>query len=303
MGRIAIKNNIFYFCEEGGERVLLDCNDFLSNRSRVPLHSLQGSVTIPGILLDLIRQQEEYLMEYLLVDVLMVPYLMRSPLPVKVLEIGCMNGMMSYHIATLLGKFHRESKLCCVCDAIGNESGNDWVDRVAAVEEPPKLSLFVTDYDDIQLRDNHFDIVVINGFAYFDKPFDMIKEAKRLLKGGGMMLHYSHCHTLLQDSLRFEFPGSEEYILDSQSSVIMVQDKENVRLQRENGHWTEIAGECMAKAEQALENGMEKEESRALVGELDRRIDDAIAGGEPELKLRLIRKKEQLLDRLFEASQ
>ena len=117
------------------------------------------------------------------------------------------------------------------------------------------------------------------------------------------MLHYSHCHTLLQDSLRFEFPGSEEYILDSQSSVIMVQDKENVRLQRENGHWTEIAGECMAKAEQALENGMEKEEIRALVGELDRRIDDAIAGGEPELKLRLIRKKEQLLDRLFEASQ
>ncbi len=303
MGRITVKNNVFYFSDENGERVLLDCNDFLANRSRVPLHSLQGGVTIPGILLDLVRRQDVYPMEYLLADVLLVPYLMRDPLPVKALEIGCMDGMMSYHIATLLGKFHRESLLCCVCDRIGNESGNCWVDRAAAVEEPPRLSLLVTDYDDTQLRDKNFDIVVINGFADFDRPQEMIKEARRLLKGGGMMLSYSGCHTPLHESLRSEFPEREEYILDSQSGVMILHDRENMRMRRDGGHCAQIAGECMAKAEQVLENGAEKEEIRALARELDRLADSAIAGGEPELKLRLLRKKEQLLERLYETSE
>ena len=84
---------------------------------------------------------------------------------------------------------------------------------------------------------------------------------------------------------------------------MILHDRENMRMRRDGGHCAQIAGECMAKAEQVLENGAEKEEIRALARELDRLADSAIAGGEPELKLRLLRKKEQLLERLYETSE
>lgn len=113
---------------------------------------------------------------------------------------------------------------------------------------------------------------------------------------------YSNCCTLLWDSLPLEFPESEEYIWDSQFAVLVVQAKENPRMQQESRHWRE-ASECLAKAKHVMKSGAQKDDVRTLIRELNRQIDYAIAGGELDVKLRLIRKKEQLLDRLFEASE
>lgn len=53
------------------------------------MHSLEGGETIPGILLGLLKQQEEKPMEYLLADILLTANFIQSPLPVSVLEMGC----------------------------------------------------------------------------------------------------------------------------------------------------------------------------------------------------------------------
>ena len=89
MGRVIVQNNAFCFIEENGEYVLLDCNNFLANKSRMPMHSLEGGETIPGILLGLLKQQEEKPMEYLLADILLTANFIQSPLPVSVLDMGC----------------------------------------------------------------------------------------------------------------------------------------------------------------------------------------------------------------------
>lgn len=302
MGRVIVQNNAFCFIEENGEYVLLDCNNFLANKSRMPMHSLEGGETIPGILLGLLKQQEEKPMEYLLADILLTANFIQSPLPVSVLEMGCKDGILSYHIATLLGKFNRESSLCCICNTIGNESGNCWLDRIVMVEEPPRLSFMATDYDNIRLENKCFDIVILNGFGEdFEEPYIMIKEAKKIVKNGGMVIGCLKEQTLMLDCLRLEFEEREEYILDSQSCIICVKNIDDMCEEgQEKKRWMETVGKCLDEVKYIIENGAASEAIRKLVRELDKYIEFAIEDKELDMKIGLIRKKEQLLDKMYD---
>lgn len=231
MNKIIVENNAFIYTAQNEKRILLDCNDYLSNRSRIPMQSLEGTESIPKIILSLFRehlklmeekQTKNYAMEYLLLDIKIISYLMQSPLPVRVLELGCTSGVLSYHLATILGKFNQASSLCCVCDTIGNNSGNQWLDRISLVEELPGLSMLAADYDDTQLADHHFDIVVINGSVRFEQPYSVIKEAERLVKKSGLILCYAEEQPLLESSFQLLFAGREEFQLDAQTNIMAV---------------------------------------------------------------------------------
>ena len=230
MGMITIENNRFIYTGQGMREVLLDCSDYFSNKSRVPMHSPDGAKTIPGLILELMKEHCQYLggsdgesLTYLLADVLLISHLIGSPLPVRVAEIGADSGIMSYHLAKIMGKMNANSRLCSVCNTVGNESGNQWVDRIVWVEEPPSLSMLVSDYDDTGLQGENFDVVVINGAVWFQEPYDVIREADRLVKKTGIILCHIENQPLLESCFKLFFTERKEYGITPSSSVMVVR--------------------------------------------------------------------------------
>lgn len=231
MNQLRMEDNKFIYCTQDKKKELLNCSNYLSNKSRIPMHSRSG-LSILNLLQLLLKAhpkmsdgtvEQEQKWEYLLMDVLLVKELISTAKPVKVLEFGCMNGVLSYHLSTILGMFHEESELCCVCDELGNDSGNRWLDRIAMVENPPGLSMLAADYDRTNLAAGHFDLVFINGSVLYNEPYQVIKEAERVVKQNGVILCYCADQPLLEDCFRLVFEEREEYSLSMEHCVITVR--------------------------------------------------------------------------------
>lgn len=230
MGKLIVENEVFMYMEQEEKRVLLDCRDYLSNKSRIPMHSFDGDLTIPGLLLKLFKIHPQLgeggtdyndSIENLLIDILVVSELIKSSCSVRVLEFGCTSGIMSYHLATILGLFNKKSSLCCVCDTIGNNSNNQWLDKISLVEYMPRLSMLAADYDETNLESKHFDIVLINGNCGFVEPLPMIKEAMRVVKDEGIVICYVNQQPLLESSFKMLFEKREEYSLTAQTKIMV----------------------------------------------------------------------------------
>lgn len=304
MGKITIENNVFIYSEADWKKVLLDCTDLMANKSRIPMHSFDGDLTIPALILNMMKEHEHLSqgkndsLEYLLMDVVLISYLIQSPLPVKVLELGCVNGILSYHLATILGKFNKESLLCCVCDVIGNRSDNQWLDRISLVDGMPELSLVVADYDNTQLAKNNFDIVIINGTTDFNDPYKLIKEAEGFLKENGMLICYSDNQPLLESSFQLIFPEREDYTLNPRAGIMIARCRKDVlaRDGEESGDWQDEVREYLEEISGVANEKAVKKDIREAVCKLAGYIDEAIEKKDLDMKVRLIRQREVLLD-------
>lgn len=110
------------------------------------------------------------------------------------------------------GRISQESSLVCACDRMDDE----WLARMAAVEEPPRISFVAGDYGQLPLAPGAFDLVLVNGTADFTDPGQVLKDARRLAAEDGILLCYSEDAPLLRDTFRlfFEPDQREEYEID-----------------------------------------------------------------------------------------
>lgn len=303
MSSITVEGNQFLFQNEKKQVVLLDVKDFMANKSRLPMHTLTGDLTIPGLLSDLKEKHksigegtDESEFSALLLDILLTSYFIRSSAPLKVLEIGSVSGVLSYHLAALLGKLNRESRLCCVSNVIGNESANHWLDRISMVEQLPNLSMVAADYEDTQLRTDHFDIVILNGTTGFEKPYETIREAERLVKKGGILLCHAKDAPLLESNFKLIFSQREEYeILPQETILVTVYPGYSWGQEKQPDLAVEVS-ELYDTLQQTLETASCPEEIRPCVHRIDQCVDRAVSTYDIRRKVELIQLKELVLD-------
>ncbi len=311
MGELLIENTIIQYAEAGKTRVLLDFADHLSNKSKIPLHSPTDDLTVMSLIKMLLQrypqiskgtEEAENIMESIMINTLLAAFLVKTSLPVKVLEIGCTNGIMSYSLATILGSFHKRSELCCMSDVIGNTSQNQWLDKMALVSDVPELSLVIADYEKTPLASDYFDIVIINGSVYFQEPFQVIKEAKRLTKKNGLLLCYCCNAPLLESSFCFHFQNREEYYVKNNVKIMTVKILKKEDEGQGYQNWIYKVQMCLEKAEQKLKEQPEPQEIGPIIEEIDGYIDQAIEREELDKKVQLIHMKEALLDEVVRYS-
>ena len=182
MGSLYYNNSKFIYEDKGGDaKLLLDCGNYLTNKSRIPMHRLAGMdcLTIPDLLLGLLEREkkngDDLEFPAALTDILLASRLVKNPRPVNVLEYGSMTGRISLHLAEVLGAFNEESVLVCAYDTIEPE----WMERMTQAERLPKLSFFAGDFGNIKLSEHYFDIVVINGMVNYLQPEEVINDALR----------------------------------------------------------------------------------------------------------------------------
>lgn len=308
MNTITLENNAFVYAHGENKTVLLNLSDLFSNKSKIPFSSFEGNFTIPALITNTFQQhlqlvegtaEETYAMEYLLLDILLVSKIIQSQKPMKVLEIGCTNGLLSFNYASILGKFNQNSSLCCVSDTMGNESGNEWLDKMVLVEESPKFSLLTSDYEETPLAEDYFDMVVINGSVLFEEPYKVIKEAERLVKINGMILCYCESPSALEENFQRVFLERQEYKLYASHNVLQVCYDGKSWAKEPEDCWREELPKYYEEVQKVLHSEKNIQKLRELIQKTDTYIEKAMNNQELELKVELLHLKDKLLDYMF----
>ncbi len=293
-----------YNDEENQPHVLLDFTEYLANKSRISLHKGPGwdILTLPEILAGLYQKEREYgerlCLSALLIDTLLAARLVRTSQPVRVLEYGCKDGRLSWHLAELLGRFHPETSLVCACHIMEGEWGR-WTERVYQVKQPPRVSFLSGEYGHFPLQKDHFDIVLINGMVNFTEPEQVVREVLSLARADGMILCYAEEAPLLEDVFKLYFEECDEYVVMPFVKVMMASATDQ--------GWSVPMDDITVQARDDLSEAeyiragekTEREKSKALIARLDQDICIAAKLGKTDLKLQLIEEKEKMVEWLL----
>lgn len=234
MNGLDYKNDSIIYTDSEGEAYLINANDYLSNISPVPLHGDDDAPTAAKLVLSLMSEHAQFTMGtpfeertpyYTVIDALVCDYFLKhcgaKMEHLRVAEMGCTNGIMSYHLASVMGYFDRETTLCGITDAIGNDSGNMWIDNISSVQNPPNVSMIASDYDCTNLKDNHFDIVIVNGSVRFENPGSVLKEAKRIVKDEGRLIVFADSQPLIESVFCLQNKNRKEYCFSPDAKILV----------------------------------------------------------------------------------
>lgn len=302
MAAVTCKDGYFIYTDSRNEKVLLDLKHFMTNKSRYPMQQMSdGKTGIFSLLVDLKERHgelssEEDVFPFYLLDIIATSYLIRSSVPLKVLELGSTSGITSYHLAALMGKLNRESHLCCVSNVIGNNSENHWLDRISLVEETPNLSILISDYEATQLETDHFDIVVLNGTEYFEKPYETVREAERLVKKNGFLLCHVKNAPLLESCFKLVFPKRQEYVISPLEMILAVTNPETSWKQDKPPSLEKEISILFQELRQTVNSGCRADEIRPFIRRIDEYTNLAVKYSDIERKVKLIHLKGIALD-------
>lgn len=232
MGKVKLDESNIVYIEGDKREILINLSDYLSNISRLPLH---GDSAESRSLVKLLGDNYAFHIsempsnergdkledEYRLIDILLAQRLISLNQSIRVAEIGCTDGILSWHTANMLGMYHPDSLLCGVTETIGNDSDNKWLDYIVKVIEPCRVSLVASDYEDTNLRDNHFDIVIINGRERFSAPEKVIAEADRIAKRDGRVICFNVDQPLLSSTFKIAHSKYKEYFIHPYTEILV----------------------------------------------------------------------------------
>lgn len=298
------KNEIVFEDFEGRQIKLMNLTNFLENKSRVPMHTLDCEVeTIHDFLLRIFNRNialfpmtsEMEQLRIIVTDCIITAKLLRRSTPVRVAELGSTEGKLSNNLAEILSKFHPDSHLCLVSNTIGNESENRCLDAVMSAGNIPDFSMVYADYHKTNLADNLFDIVILNGTAGFENPYEVIKEAERLTKNNGLILCCTADDSLLASNFSLIFGEREEYRLAPNDAIMTV-------VLSEPG-WEKAGKEKLADGLQGMlesvreaKRTMSLSKARECMENLDEYIKQSSFENNVEAKLLLLWIKEELVE-------
>lgn len=302
MSEVTCEDGHLVFIDGDRREALLDISHLMLNKSRYPMQVLpDGKTGITRLLLKLAEKHGEIshggdFFPFYLLDIIVISRLIRTSAPLKVLEIGATNGILSYHLAVLMGKLNRESMLCCVSNVVGNASKNQWIDRVSMVVEPPSLSMLVSDYDATQLQTGNFDIVILNGTDRFDKPYETVREAERLVKKSGAVLCHAEYAPLLESCFKLIFPERREYKISPWEMILAAYDPETAWKQDKPPVLEEEMAKLLQEMRGIVKLGCRPDGVRSFIREIDRCADLAVKYFDTGRKIELLRLKCAALD-------
>ncbi|MBO6241725.1 MAG: hypothetical protein J6O61_12940 [Butyrivibrio sp.] len=196
MGDFVLRDYKFtYIDENSSKEVLLNLNDYLSNRGRIPFHSEFTNVTIPNIILRNMEMHEsicgknsnliKYESYYSLIDVLFIREHIRNKFPKYVIQIGASDDVLSTHIKNIAKELHPETKYEVIYD----------------LEELIKIQ-------------SKADIIFLYGSIHADSSGELENKFFRILKPNGWI-----CALCKKTDVFFEMKNWKKYYLGADLMV------------------------------------------------------------------------------------
>ncbi len=203
MGNLVVEGSRFIYRDFDSDEILIDLDDYFSNKGRIPFHSDLTDVTIPNLIVDNMDKHplychgnvilENLCVYYTLLDVLFIREHIKTKFSKRILEVGSQNMVVANHLLTILGYLCPESEYKKINDEQLNELVND--DR------------------------NTFDIVLINGIDEKGCFHKNIERCVRLNKSGGII--FALCIDSVDDAVGIQTGKRiKKYVIKEGTSLI-----------------------------------------------------------------------------------
>ncbi|MBR1737829.1 MAG: hypothetical protein IJ736_12590 [Firmicutes bacterium] len=296
------------YCSEleqnnGEIKRFFDLSNPYDNKSRIPAHNLDDSfLSIAKVQNDLISasqsiysdvSEKELLISAITVSI-MISCFMKTSEAFKIAVIGKSNNFINYNIAELTGIFNPYSKLCLIND--GCEDNDDGrAEFTEVLGNGTAISVLYTDYDDIIMSDDTFDITIINGETHFSDHYDVINEAIRITKQNGMLISLCMGDYLLESVFKLVLQGRNEYEISPDAVVLSAVKDENIWSAKDKMKISREVLEEMRQDSEKVRSSGDIDKMRNLVSKADKFADEAVKEHETELKKGFIALKEELL--------
>lgn len=297
---IELKDTKFVYTGHHEEKILLDCSDFLLNKSRIPLQA--EGLNILDFLVGSAEKERlngsDLVVPALLIDILITSHLIQAARPFHILEYGCLDGQLSFHLAEVIGLFNSKSSLSCLSGGLDSK-WIKWKERIAAVENPPQISFLVGDYNSIPLQQNFFDIILIHNEVKYKDPCQLILRTTQLMTEDGIIICYCDQSSLLEISLKLFFDKTEEYEVTSSKKVILAKSVDQC-WGKDEQNFREQLRQHLSQADALLKNKLVKKDG--LMDMIDILQQDAKTASLldlADLKIYLLAQKQQLIEFLL----
>lgn len=307
MGEITFSKKQFLYRDGQHDQTLIDARKLIENNSRIPMvfgndHRL-SLIKITNIL----RGQHDALFaenlpakqECMLIDFLIARRLLKSAMPLNIVEIGATKGILSFHLATMIGQYNVESSLFCVCNAVGSTDNSQWTEKISKVDTLPKLSMITADYGQTGLQSHGFDVVVLNGSEFFIDAGKVVKEAERLVRSKGIIICLEKERSQLSDEFSKRFSEHETFEVDSDTAVFYAVCQKQTQEDMDKSTDVREIEDFLAEVRKALQEEQSKQQLSGYYKELERYIDNAIDNSLFDLKAELIGCQDEVLNAMY----
>ena len=146
--------------------------------------------------------------------------------------------------------------------------------------------MLAADYEETLLQEKGFDLVLLHGRDYMEKPKEVIKEAKRLLKPDGTIICYFNNQPELDKAFLQEFPQAEVYHTEVNASCFFYSGKQ-------------VSLEEVITEYYGISSYLSQDKLREIYVRLEKEIQSSIEIDDRRRKAALIQLQEKVLDYMY----
>lgn len=197
MGNFALEGFKYLYKAEDGDEVLLDLEDWFSNKGRVPFHDYFDNTTVSTLILNNLDAHaafacgdaviSQYDICYAMLDTMFIREHTRSKDAKLVTEFGASNEIIKKHFLNILAELKPESEYM---------QGS---------------------------HERKSDIVVLNGVGECAEPEVAVKKAYESLKDGGLLLAMCIGQTPIRQEIERAFPNEKKYLIAPDCAIWKVR--------------------------------------------------------------------------------
>ena len=235
MGSIeSTMEGLFFISEGEPDKCLIDYEDYYANLGAIPLHTINNSSNV--ILADAFKDvttslaQTQTKQEHSIDAVssaLITAFVFMQSLdgyrPLRILEIGCDRGDLTFILARGAHTLHPESSIWGLSEDLYD---SNFIKNITSLntDELNSLSLMTASPDSDIIRDCYFDIVVLNGTAIMGTAEYMkgiLTNALRSTRPGGFVICFAQNNTELYEQFASNAGEHEKFIVSDSNTILM----------------------------------------------------------------------------------
>lgn len=197
MGNFALEGFKYLYKSEEGDEILLDLEDWFSNKGRVPFHDYFDNTTVSTLILNNLDAHSsfcghdqvlsQYDICYCMLDTMFIREHTRSKDAKIIAEYGADNDIIQKHFLNILSELKPESEYIKGC------------------------------------ADRKSDIAVVNGVGECTDPEGAVQKAYENLKDGGLLLALCIGNTAIRQEMERAFPNEKKYLLAPDCAIWKVR--------------------------------------------------------------------------------
>lgn len=303
---LQLQNGYVYYGDDYSKKEILDLNNCLYNKSKVPFHIMdQNGVcyyleerALLGKCMKINKKMHElYAPESIvlqcseLVTLLLAKFCTHLTRCSNYALIGCREEIL-YSAISVIGAYNQLSQVAVIQNEIFNGGNNYFLSVLSNIEKLPEMSLNISDYYNTMLKDNCFDQIIVNCDILEEDAELKLMEINRIYNGKGSIIYILNTQHCSYEYINEMYDDDIE-VYDISDSIKFIYVSSKVETLNEN------VGKSIFNKYMYLRDinkfNLSNDQIRSIIQKIENDIELCIKNYDVENKIKFIELKENLI--------